>query len=60
MQMGLPAHDVLLNILPETRHDGIDDEKDGDAKRRSENGKKRDERDERPLGTEVSQRQKNV
>ena len=38
VEMGLPAHDVLLNILSEARHDGIDDEKDGDAKRRAEDG----------------------
>ena len=60
VEMGLPAHDVLLNILPEARHDGIDDEKDGDAKRRPEDGEQRDEGDERPFGTQISQSQKDV
>ena len=60
MQMSLPAHDVFLNVFSESGHDGIDDEQDGDTERRSENGKQRNERDERPLGAQVSQCQKDV
>ena len=60
MQMGLPAHDALLDVPLKPQHHRVHNHQNRHAQRRPQNRQQRDERHKRPLRTQIAKRQKQL
>ena len=55
--MRVEAENLFPQIVVEPAHHADDDDENGDAERHAENGNQRDNRDKRPFGPQITQRQ---
>ena len=59
-QMSVEAENFVAQLLVEAAHDANDDDQHRDAQRYAEHGNQSDDRDERPFGPQVPQRQQQL